>query len=146
MSRLKFTVITAIVILFSLFFICSCSDIIGLSSHPEPPGKAVNPQPADDSDNIPLSPILTWKPVKDACLYRVYLGTDISSLELIGTVAVPRYSIIEDLDWPVTYYWRIDSINSTGITKSDIWRFTTFPVTSSHNASCSSGVMPPSPY
>ncbi len=97
------------------------------------PLTAYNPDPYDGARWINLDTTLTWSAGMTAQTHDVYLGTDEDA------VANADYSSDEYqgnqeqtafdpglLQAKTTYYWRIDEIESDGVTKhkGDLWRFT----------------------
>jgi hypothetical protein len=57
--------------------------------------------------------------------YDVYLGTDISQMELVGSdLEEPAFSPCI-LDYETAYYWQVVAKSDCGLTMSPIWSFTT---------------------
>jgi Secretion system C-terminal sorting domain len=91
------------------------------------PGIATNPTPLDSSENIQwfFQPI-TWTNPPNATENKVFVGihpeylTELHSGSLIDSFVLPS-----PLEIRKTYYWRVDEIDSTGITEGDVWFFTT---------------------
>ncbi|MHC4546741.1 MAG: DUF362 domain-containing protein [Planctomycetota bacterium] len=71
---------------------------------PPLPGPASNPSPADNAKGISTTTDLNWTAGSDAESYDVYFGTG----------NPPAFQ---------TYYWRIDAVNSWGITEGTVWNF-----------------------
>jgi hypothetical protein len=91
------------------------------------PEKATVISPADGAVGITAgSTALTWTADGDIELYRVYFGTDSTpdSGELKGVQAAASYTAAASSECE-TYYWKIDTINQTGITTGDVWSFST---------------------
>jgi len=106
-------------------------------------GKATDPDPEDDDtpsgeDETAPDAILSWLPGAFADTHEIYLGTDEEEVNLadklsdeyMGTNAVPCVDanrVCYDpcgLSMGVTYYWRIDEVNSVyGTAEGDIWGF-----------------------
>ena len=94
-------------------------------------GQAEVPLPPDNSINIVESRILSWIDDPYAVSYDVFLGTDLDALDF-ATVSSPEYKgrqtatdFIPALLPGTTYYWRIDQVNTSNISKGHIWSFTT---------------------
>ncbi len=94
-------------------------------------GQAENPEPADNYLNIVESQVFSWTPDSDVIGFDVYIGTDYdsvdnannSSSEYKGRQTQAEYA--PDLSPEATYFWRIDQVFSSGISKGHIWSFTT---------------------
>ena len=68
---------------------------------------------------------LSWTAAAGAASYIVYFGTAPSpgNDELQGERDV---SVVDaNLDYGITYYWRVDPKNEGGMTAGDVWSFTT---------------------
>lgn len=98
--------------------------------------KATRPTPVDGEQNAwlrraekadqPTLPLtLNWHPANRAAAYKIYLATKADDLEknlLTETKECMAYP--QDLDYGMTYYWRVDVIDKDGnTTKGDVWRF-----------------------
>jgi len=92
----------------------------------DPPFKAHQPNPSNNSVDVALNTQLSWSDGGGATSYDVYFGTDPSpdSGEDKGNQTGTTYSP-GTLDFDTTYYWRIDSKNDCGTTEGDVWSFTT---------------------
>jgi len=101
-------------------------------------GKAKKPSPADDAQDVSLSPILGWKPGASADKHDVYLGTIFDDVNNAGAGSPLLVSPAQDantyepgrLEFGRTYYWRVDEINAppdSSVFKGDVWSFTTEP-------------------
>jgi regulation of enolase protein 1 (concanavalin A-like superfamily) len=100
------------------------------------PQRASAPQPSNGAivDIPQQGKPLTWTPGVKALQHDVYLGTDRAAVQSAnvaatdiyrGRQAAASFTPTEPLQWGVTYYWRIDEINSDGtITKGSVWSFT----------------------
>ena len=99
--------------------------------------KAFLPQPADGQTVVACEQLLRWRPGALAEGHDVYIGTDANAVAeatrdnpLDVLVAQDHDDIVYDkglLDYGVTYYWRIDEINSQDSNspwKGDVWSFT----------------------
>jgi hypothetical protein len=99
-------------------------------------GAVGNPDPANGAFDVKRTPIITWSPGVFADSHEVYFGTDKDAVKNADTGS-PEYKGTRDLgtetydpgklELGVTYYWRIDEVNSanpdspwTGI----LWSFT----------------------
>ena len=101
------------------------------------PVKASSPTPRSGSVDVKQTSILIWGPGDNAASHEVYLGTDEDAVRN-ATKASPEYKGTKalgsesydpgKLEWEVTYYWRVDEIN-TGNPDSpwvgNVWSFTT---------------------
>jgi len=107
-------------------------------------GIAYNPSPADDAYHEDTWVSMSWSPDDAAASHDVYLGEDFDSvndgidstfrLNQASTFFVagfPGYPYPDGLVPGTTYYWRIDEVESDGITKhkGDVWSFTVPPKT-----------------
>ncbi|TET36992.1 MAG: hypothetical protein E3J72_07375 [Planctomycetota bacterium] len=96
------------------------------------PAKAGNPSPADASTDASINTDLTWNTAAMADSYDVYFGTVESSVTN-ATSASPEFKGNQTgtaytpgaLAYSTTYYWRLDSKNTYGTAKGDVWSFTT---------------------
>ncbi|MGD1042982.1 MAG: GLUG motif-containing protein [Sedimentisphaerales bacterium] len=103
-----------------------------------PLGKSANPQPSNGQLNMNRHTVLSWSPATYAASHDIYFDTDYnnvsvathSSSEYMGSVDVNHWDInnfdANGLGYSTTYYWRIDELKDTQITKGDIWSFTTY--------------------
>jgi len=104
-------------------------------------GKASNPEPRDAKPDMELPLTLSWTPgvlAADVNGHDVYLGSDETAVTnaTTGTAGIykgrqtdPNYTITDGLLAGVTYYWRVDEVNSvvpcgSGLWKGDVWSFT----------------------
>jgi predicted RecA/RadA family phage recombinase len=93
---------------------------------------ATNPDPADGAVNVNV-PLLRWDAGHDAVMRNVYLGTspDLGPDHLVAANSpMLMYFYPTGFEPGVTYYWRVDEIQSDGvtITTGDVWSFTTPPI------------------
>ena len=102
---------------------------------------ASNPEPADESEDIPRDLVLGWEPGVAAVTHDVYLGTvfeDVDGADRanpmrgLASQGQADSSFHPDglLEFGQTYYWRVDEVNGApdyAIFKGDIWSFTTEP-------------------
>ena len=98
----------------------------------QPPTQVDNPSPPDGAVNVPLNITMSWDAAAAATGYDVYLGVDRlavegathSSPEYVGRVATTSYAP-SGLQAGTVYYWRVDAVNSAGVTKGPVWAFAT---------------------
>ncbi len=90
------------------------------------PGKASSPIPTDSATNVGVTTDISWTAGTGATNYNVYFGTNStpSAGELKGNQPGLTYDT-NTMSNSTTYYWRIDSNNTAGVTTGDIWSFTT---------------------
>ncbi len=99
-----------------------------------PPAKVTGPDPANGAVNVAVDKTLLWSAATGATSYDVYFGTNATNVsnattassEFMGAQTNTNYSPGTMLT-STTYYWRIDSANSFGTTKGDLWTFSTAP-------------------
>ncbi|MFH1419989.1 MAG: hypothetical protein ABII12_17075, partial [Planctomycetota bacterium] len=97
------------------------------------PGKVTGPNPMDEAENVDVTTTLTWTSGEDAESYDVYLGKVRTAVEdaTISTGAIFRGNQEETefdpegLDPDTEYFWRVDSRNTIGVTKGDLYQFKT---------------------
>jgi hypothetical protein len=96
---------------------------------------AARPNPANGAVDVRQTPILRWTAGQDAATHQIYLGTDENAV-LNADASSPEYKGDKDLgdemydpgqlEWGVTYSWRVDEINGAGtVLTGDVWTFTT---------------------
>src|SRR5690606_7978357 len=99
-------------------------DVWRFTTVPPPlPGKATNPSPAHLATGVSRTPQFTWTAGLAATSHRIYLGTS-SPGTLKATQTETTYTP-GTLAGQMTYYWRVDEVNTTGTTTGDVWSFTT---------------------
>ncbi|MFH2048365.1 MAG: hypothetical protein ABIJ12_02875, partial [bacterium] len=84
--------------------------------------------PANNAENVSLSPLLQWSSAEHAQLYNLVLATDVS---FENVYVSPQY--IDDTSYQAaelsdntTYYWQVQSLNDAGMSDwSETWSFTT---------------------
>ncbi|MFH1227954.1 MAG: hypothetical protein V1701_08635 [Planctomycetota bacterium] len=89
---------------------------------PIAPAQATSPTPANGATNVITTTQLFWASVNGTTSYDVYFGTT-SPGTFKGNQAGAS-SNPGTLNPGTTYYWRIDSKNSTGTTTGAVWSFT----------------------
>ena len=87
--------------------------------------KAWGPSPANGDMDV-VTPTLEWKSLDIIPTHNVYVGTDpnLTAADLIGpAVPVCMFFCTPGLQPGVTYYWRVDEIESDGVTvhPGDVW-------------------------
>jgi hypothetical protein len=95
---------------------------------------ASNPNPADESTDVPRDVVLSWKPGPFAAPtngHKVYFGESFNDVnDGIGGVTqdANSYAPLQRLDFNTTYYWRIDEVNApptSTVFEGEVWQFTT---------------------
>lgn len=114
--------------------------LVNPSNNPTPgPGETELPaqiaggNPADGAINQPITTTIVWTAGARATSHDVYLGTDRDAVELATDASAGIFQGNQattsfdpgGLTPDTTYYWRIDEVNSVGITKGTIRSFTT---------------------
>jgi hypothetical protein len=111
--------------------------ISGSNLSPYEPLSAFGAKPTNGAVDVTQIPILVWKAGLQAASHEVYFGTDEEAVrnatktspEYKGTKALGDESYDPDeLDWGVTYYWRVDEINPSNADSpwvGNVWSFTT---------------------
>jgi hypothetical protein len=89
--------------------------------------KARNPSPADGALAVGM-PLLQWKAGLNALFHSVYLGTspNLTQANLVSArQPFTLYYHTAGLQPGTTYYWRVDEIESDGVTvhTGDVWSF-----------------------
>jgi hypothetical protein len=92
-----------------------------------PSSKAIKPQPADGLVGTKIENLeLSWMPGANSAGHKVYLGTNSNALTLLADVNDLTSTVATTLERGVTYFWRVDEIQSDGsIVTSDLWSFNT---------------------
>ena len=98
-----------------------------------PQVKASKPDPADGTLNVnPQVPLLRWTKGPTAAFHDVYLGTtpELTEANRVATrlmAAITMHYHIPGFTPGTTYYWRVDAIESDGVTihTGDVWTFMT---------------------
>jgi len=105
-------------------------DVWSFTTGPLPlPLKAVNPSPSNGASNQSIDVNVSWSNGGGATSYDVYFGTDNPPTNIVnGTNQSETTYDPGALLYGTTYYWQIDSVNTSGTTTGDIWSFTTEPV------------------
>jgi len=98
-------------------------------------GAVGNPSPTNGAVDVKMTTTLGWTASDSAASHEVYFGmdkeavrnADLASLEYKGSKALGAESYDPGkLAWYMTYYWRVDEVDSLGnTTKGPLWSFTT---------------------
>jgi hypothetical protein len=93
------------------------------------PGQASDPSPPDGEVEVAQSVVLRWTPGANAVSHDVYFGRDNPghplSLAFMGNQIDTVFYFSDWLGGGVTYFWRIDEVNSNGTRTGVMWKFTT---------------------
>ena len=92
------------------------------------PSTPVLVSPANGATNQPLIETLTWKTSDNAQEYRVEVSTSssLASSILMDTTLAKSYVNTIALSAGVTYWWRVDALDTVGPSQwSQVWSFTT---------------------
>lgn len=97
------------------------------------PGQILGPNPVDNATNVAVNTKLTWTAGSNATSHDVYLGTsetavtnatDSDAANFKGNQTTTSFDP-GGLAANTTFFWRIDEVNSVGITKGTVRKFTT---------------------
>jgi hypothetical protein len=98
-----------------------------------PPEQAEDPSPADDSNDVNLTPTLSWTAGDRAATHQVYFGTNVTKVTdaditdanvFKGDLTAATY-VPGTLDSNTAYYWRVDENNVGGLTAGEVWSLKT---------------------
>ncbi len=100
------------------------TDILGVVITPSP---ATGPTPANGASKVATTTSLTWGGGEGATYYVVYLATrsGLREAHKVGTTTARTFTPEKPLDVNTNYYWRIDSVNQSGVTEGTRWVFRT---------------------
>ena len=94
-------------------------------------GKAALPNPQKDATAVSLDTTLDWRPGLVAASHNIYLSTNYNQVKNGKAPAVGKLSkkgfTPEKLELGLTYYWRVDALNSKWSQSpwtGDVWSFT----------------------
>lgn len=95
-------------------------------SGPVLPPFATSPNPADGTGGFGKQLTLGWQAGAGATAHQIYFGTNPApgSLEYQGQQTATNF-MPASLALGTTYYWRVDEVNSNGVSPGNIWSFTT---------------------
>jgi len=87
--------------------------------------KAIKPQPADGLIGMQIEGLeLSWMPGANVTVHKVYMGTGPDALKLLAEVNDSMSIVAPALERAVTYYWRVDEVQSNGsVVTGDVWSF-----------------------
>ncbi len=102
------------------------------------PNQVTGPDPSDGASSVAKDEMLFWAAAGGAASYDVYVGTNLSAVisanaaspEFMGNQPDSHYVPAGNWTYLVTYYWRVDSVNSFGTTAGTVWCFTALPTES----------------
>jgi serine protease len=89
-----------------------------------PPSPATNPTPNDLAIDVDQNVTLQWLYADYAVSYDVYLASDSSTLQKIGSSTTSSFNPGTLLAGTL-YNWQVEAINNEGTTWSSVWSFTT---------------------
>lgn len=96
------------------------------------PDLAFNPSPENGATLIDVpTATLMWDYGAGTDTFNVYFSTSPELLDGYALISEeqPSNSIdVFDLDFRQTYYWRVDTVGSGGVTTGDVWSFETIPL------------------
>jgi hypothetical protein len=101
-------------------------ELAGLEAAPlNPLSKAIRPQPADGLIGMHIEDLeLSWMTGANAIGHKVYMGTGPDALKLLAEVSDSTSTVVPALEREVTYYWRVDEVQSDGsVVTGDLWSF-----------------------
>jgi outer membrane protein assembly factor BamB len=87
------------------------------------PPKTANPSPALSGTDVPAIPQLAWTAERRTERSLVYFGT--TAVPALAANTTGFYFEPGIIQHETTYYWRVDSVNSAGVTTGDTWYFKT---------------------
>lgn len=91
---------------------------------PPLPGKVVLQAPSNNAkDQDKAGVMLRWKAASGAKKYRIFLGPNAPSKRLAEITSTTYRVPAKELKEGVTYGWRVDAVNESGVTTGDMWRF-----------------------
>ncbi|MEE9466073.1 MAG: LamG-like jellyroll fold domain-containing protein, partial [Candidatus Neomarinimicrobiota bacterium] len=98
------------------------------------PPKAYNPAPTNSATEVDPGTVLSWTPGGGGTYqHDVYIGTDQTIVanatpadsEFKGAQPYEETDYDPDLNYGITYYWRIDEVDNGDTYRGDLWTFTT---------------------
>ena len=102
--------------------------LLSFTTADAPPAQVPSGTPTPGATAQALGTDLAWTAASGATSYNVYWGTDSSpdAGEFLGNTAGLTWAL-NPLSYSTTYYWRIDAVNSGGVTTGTVWSFSTIP-------------------
>ena len=97
---------------------------------PDPRRRAIRPTPAHGDEHVASDPTLRWTTSQGGGTFDVYHGTDRQGVAdgrpggpyHLGRLDLGETAVSAD-DPFAHYYWRVDRIDGTSITRGDIWHY-----------------------
>ena len=98
------------------------------------PASIHQPSPSDGESCVPLDSTLSWTCSPCSTGYRIYLGTDATSVQMATTSDVEYQDEVSNCNFTPsalqpcqTYYWRIETLRANSMVLSGpVWQFTTW--------------------
>ncbi len=107
-----------------------CIDDFRIFSNSNPPACTNDPTPVDASVDQLDSGALTWDEAFLAQTYKLYLGTDAGTYDIVNGLVLTNTSYNYTLSPAQTYYWKVEPGNANGYaTGCPEWSFSTVAVT-----------------
>ncbi|PKN80915.1 MAG: hypothetical protein CVU48_00400 [Candidatus Cloacimonetes bacterium HGW-Cloacimonetes-1] len=95
-----------------------------------PPSAPISFSPANAATNVAINANLSWANGGGVPNnYKVFMGTDPESLEMVASQPETTYDPIDNLLFGKTYYWYVSAMNDAGSSDSAVISFTTAPGT-----------------
>jgi len=89
-------------------------------------GQASSPNPANNTTNVDLEPVLEWINGANTETIDLYFGTNNPPVTLVlDNVPSIEFYEPDELEPETTYYWRVDCKNEAGTVFGEVWNFTT---------------------
>lgn len=104
------------------------SDVYTFTTKPPVPEQTTLLNPADSTENVSTSPVLSWSQSEFAYSYniQVSLASDFSSLIYSDSSLTQNNAQLTGLSANTVYYWRVKAVNISGESEwSDVHSFTT---------------------
>jgi len=95
-----------------------------------PPNPAINPSPGNNATSVAINTNLSWSSGGGAPTgYKIYLGKDAESMELIANQTETVFDPAENLLFGSSYSWKVDPYNEYGCASDageiPVWNFST---------------------
>lgn len=101
----------------------STGDLWTFSTYSGPLENVTYVSPADGTGNLSLTTELVWQEANGAESYTLYFGTTIPPAQECAGLTTTTYA--PTLAYDTSYYWRVDSVNSTSTETGAVWSFKT---------------------